>query len=64
MSSESRAQPVYLDNNILSTFAKVKRLELIFTVFARHILYVTSDVYDELVAGLSTGTMMCWTCSS
>jgi predicted nucleic acid-binding protein len=45
---------ILIDNNILSTFAKIGRLALLFQVTAE-VLYISPNVYDELQQGLQAG---------
>lgn len=45
---------ILVDNNILSTFAKVGRLALLFKVTAE-VLYISPNVRDELQQGLQAG---------
>ena len=45
---------ILVDNNILSTFAKVSRLALLFQVTAE-VLYISPNVHDELQQGLQAG---------
>ena len=40
--------PVLVDTNILSTFAKIKRLELLFKIMDRGELYISTSVLHEL----------------
>ncbi|MGM0405147.1 MAG: hypothetical protein ACQEQM_03290 [Thermoplasmatota archaeon] len=40
--------PVLVDTNILSTFAKIKRLELLFKIMDREELYISTSVLHEL----------------
>lgn len=45
---------ILVDNNILSTFAKVGRLALLFQVTAE-VLYISPNVHHELQQGLQAG---------
>jgi predicted nucleic acid-binding protein len=45
---------ILIDNNILSTFAKIGRLALLFQVTAE-VLYISPNVHDELRQGLQAG---------
>ena len=45
---------ILIDNNILSTFAKIGRLALLFQVTAE-VLYISPNVYNELQQGLQVG---------
>ena len=40
---------ILIDNNILSTFARVDQLELLFRLFPKDSLGVPPAVYDELI---------------
>lgn len=44
-----------LDNDILSIFAKIKRLDLLHTLFGEELLYIASGVLEEIQAGLVEG---------
>lgn len=46
---------ILLDNDILSTFAKVKRLDLLRTLFREEAFYITSGVLEEIQASLADG---------
>ena len=46
---------IVVDTNILSTFACVNRLELLFQVAERDTLYLPPAVFNELNEGLSRG---------
>jgi len=39
---------ILVDTNILSTFAKIDRLELLFGVFKQKTLYISPNVFQEL----------------
>jgi len=39
---------ILVDTNIISTFAKIDRLELLFEVFKQRILYISPNVFQEL----------------
>ena len=39
---------ILVDTNILSTFAKIDRLELLFRVFNQKTLYISPNVFQEL----------------
>ena len=41
---------ILIDTNILSTFAKIDRLELLFKVFNQETLYISPNVFQELKA--------------
>lgn len=45
---------ILIDSNILSTFAKVGRLALLFQVTAK-VLYISPNVHEELQQGLQAG---------
>lgn len=45
---------ILVDNNILSTFAKVGRLALLFQI-TEEVLYISPNVYNELQRGLQAG---------
>lgn len=40
--------PILIDTNILSTFAKIKRLELLFEIMDRKELYISTSVLHEI----------------
>ena len=40
---------ILLDTNILSTFAKIERLELLFSVFNTRKLFISPNVFNELI---------------
>lgn len=46
---------ILLDNNILSTFARVGQLELLFRLFPRDTLGVAPAVHDEFMRAISLG---------
>lgn len=41
-------RPILVDTNILSTFAKIKRFELLFEIMDRNELYISTSVLHEL----------------
>ncbi len=47
--------PVLVDTNILSTFAKIKRLELLFEIIDREELYISTSVLHELDMAKNVG---------
>lgn len=46
---------ILVDTNILSTFLKINRVELLFKVFNTSKLHVSSNVFQELKAALERG---------
>jgi predicted nucleic acid-binding protein len=46
---------ILVDNNILSTFARVGQLELLFQLFPKDTLGVPPVVYDEMMAAMRLG---------
>ena len=46
---------ILLDTNIISTFSKIGKLELLYDVFNADVLYVSPNVYDELLIAKDKG---------
>lgn len=46
---------ILADSNIISTFAKIKRLDLLFKVFNKPTLYVSANVFKELMVDKERG---------
>lgn len=46
---------VFIDTDVLSTFAKIKRLSLLFVVFDQDILNIATAVENEIQVGISKG---------
>jgi predicted nucleic acid-binding protein len=46
---------ILLDNDILSTFAKIKKLDILRILFAQDVLYITSGVLEEVQISLEEG---------
>ncbi len=47
----------FIDANVLSTFAVIDRLDLLFTLFATTLLHVSENVAAEVMHGLQAGYM-------
>ena len=46
---------IIIDNNILSTFAKIGRLDILFRLFPQKQIAIVPAVYDELRVGIRKG---------
>jgi len=46
---------IIIDNNILSTFAKIGRLDILFRLFPQRQIAIVPAVYDELRIGIKKG---------
>lgn len=46
---------ILLNNDILSIFVKIKRLEVLRTLFGEETLYIISGVLDEIQKGFAKG---------
>ncbi len=46
---------ILLDTNILSTFAKIKRFDILFQVFPDNAIFISSNVFEEINDALEHG---------
>jgi predicted nucleic acid-binding protein len=46
---------ILIDTNILSTFARINRLDFLSQVFNADVLYISANVYDEVRKGIEKG---------
>lgn len=46
---------ILLDTNIISTFSKIEKLELLYYVFNINILYISPSVYSEIMKAKDKG---------
>ena len=46
---------IILDTNIISTFSKIKKLELLYDVFNANVFYISPNVHKEIMAAKEKG---------